>query len=86
MGIDEMRQACEQFLAQARAIRGAFPDAAAMRGVAIDSEPGGDGWPDLRSALRYLRDEMVFVRDGGASGVGVLDDEIAHTEAVLAGR
>lgn len=79
-----MRTACEVFLGQARALRSAFPDAAAMFGLPVGPLPDVVGRPELRAALRYLWEEMVLVRNGGANGVGVLDDEIAHVERELA--
>jgi hypothetical protein len=75
-------------LAQARALRAAFPDPAAMAQVAVGDgwpkPPGGDGLSGVWAALRYLRDEMVLVRDGRAGTLAVLDDEIAHVEHQLA--
>jgi hypothetical protein len=48
------------------------------------SEPFGEGVvADLSAAFRYLRDEMVLVRDGKTANLVVLDDEIANAETVL---
>ena len=71
---------------QARALRLAFPAPAALRAVTL-TPLDGEGLPGheaQRTALGPLWDEMVLVRDGGAEGVGVLDDEIAIAEAHLA--
>jgi hypothetical protein len=83
MGVEEMRQAGTRLLAEARAVRAAYPDAAAMRAVLITQLPVGTGWSPLRAALQYLWDETVLVRDGKSGGVGVLDDEIAHAQSEL---
>jgi hypothetical protein len=84
MGEMEMRAAGAQLLAQARAVRAAYPDAAAMRAVLLSPRPDGGGRPQLLTALRSLWDEVVLVRDGKADGVGVLTDEIACVERELA--
>ena len=84
MGADAMRAACERLLAQARAVRAGYPDDAVMRAVEVTPLPTETGWPDLRSAMRCLWQEMALMRDGTAGGVWVLDDEIAHVETVLA--
>lgn len=78
-----MRALGRCLLKEARAIRAAYPDADAMRGVAIsalNSESFHDdaGAAEFWAALGYLRAEMVLVRDAGAGTVGVLDDEIAN--------
>ncbi len=73
-----------QLLGEARALRAAFPDRDAMNDVTITPLAGGDGFEALRSAMVYLRDEMVLVREGKSETLTVLDDEIAHTESVLA--
>ena len=82
--MENMRAACEKLLEQARALRAAFPDIPAMCGVDISPLPTGSGFTDIRAAFRHLRDEMVLMRDGRSEGVGVLDDEIAITESLLA--
>ena len=59
-----------------------------MGEVAV-SEVGGEASADdpragaFWAALRYLRAEMVLVRDGRAGTLTVLDDEIAHAEELL---
>jgi hypothetical protein len=79
-----MRAACERLLAQARAVRAGYPNETAMRAVEVTPLPAGTDQPDLRSAMQYLWQEIELLRDGKAGSVGVLDDEIAHVEAVLA--
>ena len=75
-----------RILAEARAIRAAFPDTQAMQGVTISPlPPEPTGGAALRAALRYLRDEMVLVRAGKADDLVVLDDEIAGVEHLLTG-
>ncbi len=83
MGRNELRVAGERLLAEARAVRAAYPDGAAMRRVpASGVGPTGDdeGSEALRAAMRYLRDEMAVVRDGRAGTLAVLDDEVANVE------
>jgi hypothetical protein len=72
-------------LSEARALRAAFPDGAAMRGLPVSPLPPGQGpeASEFRTALGYLRDEMLLVRAGKADDLGVLDDEIAHVERLL---
>jgi hypothetical protein len=86
MGRDSVTAAGMRMLDEARALRRAFPDAAALRGVTVSplaaAPAGGEA---LGAALRYLWDEMVLVRDGKAGTLAVLDDEIAHAERLLAG-
>jgi hypothetical protein len=80
----EVRATVERLLAQSRAIRAAFPDAAGMRDLPVDPPPlVGDGRPGLSAAVRYLWDEVQLVRDGKAGGVVVLDDEMANVEALF---
>ena len=73
-------------LCEARALRTAFPDAEAMRGLPIGDLPpegSGEGAAELRAALAYLRDEMLMVRAGRARDLTVLDDEIAYAESLV---
>jgi hypothetical protein len=88
MGRDELRVVGERLLEQARALRTAFPNLAAMRQVAvgdIGTEPVGEVGRAvaLRAALGYLRNEMVLVRDRRADALTVLDDEIANVERLM---
>lgn len=78
-----MLAAGQQLLDHARAVRAAYPDAAAMQALAVTPLPTGTGWPDLRAAMRYLWQELALVQAGGSGGVGVLDDEIANVERLL---
>jgi hypothetical protein len=73
--------AAEQLLDQARALKAAFPGGVA--GVPVADLPDGGGYPDLMSALRHLRDEMLLVRAGKVTDLTVLDDEIACVERLL---
>jgi hypothetical protein len=75
----------DRLLDQARRLWAAWPDSDALWAVDIGTPPAGDPGP-AATALRYLRDEMLLVQAGTAGGVGVLADEIAHAEAVLAGQ
>jgi hypothetical protein len=84
MDRDAMTVAGRHLLGEARALRAAFPDGAAMKGVTISPSADGVGFETLRAAMGYLRDEMVRVRDGKSDALSVLDDEIAHTESLLA--
>jgi hypothetical protein len=80
----EARHAASRLLAEARAVRAAFPEVDAMREVRVSDLPGdGQEAPDCPAALRYLRDEMLVVRAGQASDLTVLDDEIAGVECLL---
>ena len=79
-----MQIAGRRLLDEARALRAAFADRDAMNDVTITPLAGGVGFEDLRSAMGYLRDEMVLIRDGKSDTLTVLDDEIAHTESLLA--
>jgi hypothetical protein len=89
MGRTELRAAGEELLGQARALRAAFPDVAAMGALPVATLPAGlpaaDPAAGLRAALGYLRDEMLLVRSGGADDLVVLDDEIAHAEGLFRG-
>jgi hypothetical protein len=71
-------QTAEQLLAQARALREAYPGGSDLP---VADLPDGD--PELVAALRYLRDEMLLARDGRAGSLAVLDDEAAHVRRVL---
>jgi len=81
---DEARRSGSGMLADARALRAAFPDEAALRGVEIGPAPTGGEPPELAAAMKYLWDEMGLVRAGRAGTLAVLDDEIAHVESLLA--
>ena len=74
-----------RMLAEARALRAAFPDADAMRELSVSPLPPGPGVGsgDHHAALGYLRDEMLFVRAGGAFDLTVLDDEMTCVERLL---
>jgi hypothetical protein len=79
----------ERLLGQAALLRAAYPDDAAMRLLPVagpwDWPPGGgEEIATARAALGNLRDEMLLVRDGRATSLGVLDDEIACTRRLLA--
>jgi hypothetical protein len=72
-------------LAEARALRAAFPNVDAMRDLPVSALPPTDGEQpsECRVALGYLRDEMLLVRAGKAESLTVLDDEIAGVERLL---
>jgi hypothetical protein len=77
-----------RMLREARALRAAFPDANAMGDLPVSALPPespneGDEVIEYRTALRYLRDEMLLVRAGKADDLTVLDDEIACVERLL---
>jgi hypothetical protein len=72
-----------RMLAEARALRLAFPTPAALRATPLTPLAAAPGHEALRAALGYLWDEMVLVRDGKAGDLGVLDDEVAHAEGLL---
>jgi hypothetical protein len=83
-----MRTLGLRILAEARALRGAFPDADAMSELSVSAIPSvapgdNDGVAEYRAALGYLRDEMLVVRAGRAVTLTVLDDEIACVERLL---
>lgn len=85
---DEVKRMVGRILAEARALRAAFPDADAMREVRVSdlpaAPPGSDeGAPSCRAALSYLYDEMLVVRAGKAADLTVLDDEMANVERLL---
>ncbi|VTR93567.1 unnamed protein product [Gemmata massiliana] len=68
-------------VSEARAIRAAFPDVAAMTALPVSAlPPKASGDSEARKALGYLRDEMLLVRAGTATDLTVLDDEIANVE------
>ncbi|WP_439626139.1 hypothetical protein [Gemmata sp.] len=86
MGRDEMGG--KRLLREARALRDAFPDADALRGLPVSAVPAGTAPEDAvpcrcRAALRCLRDEMLLVRSGAAGTLVVLDDEMARVERLL---
>lgn len=87
---NEVRAVGACLLDEARAIRAAFPDAAAMRDLPVSPlPPGGANGPEeseCRAALGYLRNEMLLVQAGRATSLVVLDDEIAGVERLLPGR
>ena len=71
-------------LAEARALRAAYPDAGAMAALPVSglpTAPPGDGKGPVE--LHYLRDEMLVVRAGRAADLTVLDDEMANVERLL---
>jgi hypothetical protein len=75
-------------LSEARALRAAFPDTAAMAGLPVSDLPAGppDGREDVGvypAAFRYLRNEMLVVQAGEAADLTVLDDEMANVERLL---
>ncbi|MBN9520669.1 hypothetical protein J0H58_19485 [bacterium] len=76
-----------RMLAEARALRAAFPDADAMGELPVSAVPvspdATDALSDCRAALGYLRDEMLVVRAGKATDLTVLDDEMANVERLL---
>ena len=87
MGVGELRAAGERLLAEARAVRAAFPDAAAMRQVpagedAADGSGGGEG-TEFRAAVGYLCAEIAVVCAGKAADLTVLDDEMANVERAM---
>ena len=84
MDRSELRALGRRLLEEARALRAAFPDVAAMRELSVSAaraEPFGDD--EFAAALGYLRDEMLLVRAGGTDTLTVLDDEIALAESLL---
>jgi hypothetical protein len=81
----ELRSMGARLLSEARALRAAFPDGEAMRALPVSPlSPEVSGQEAVRAALVYLRDEMLLVRSGKANELGVLDDEIARVERLLA--
>ena len=87
MGRDEVRAMGSRMLAEARALRAAFPNMDAMHDLrvsAIRTSPvdAGDE-AGLAAALGYLRDEMLVVQAGRAADLTVLDDEMANVERLL---
>jgi hypothetical protein len=84
---DEARSLGSCLLTEARALRAAFPDAAAMGVLTVTSVPAAgvaaEGPSDCLAALVYLRDEMLVVRAGKAADLTVLDDEMANLERHL---
>jgi hypothetical protein len=79
-----MTTAGRQLLTEARSLRASFPDPVAVGSVAISPLPDGAEYPALAAAMKHLRDEMLLVRAGQAGTIGVLDDEIAIVESLLA--
>ncbi|HYH67864.1 MAG TPA: hypothetical protein VD866_24415 [Urbifossiella sp.] len=77
----EWRGAAESLIAHARAVRAG----GTVDGWAMPDGPTPD--PEcatLRAAMVYLAAEVEVVRAGKASGLYVLDDELASTERALA--
>jgi hypothetical protein len=77
-----------RLLAEARALRAAFPDVAAMRAVWVSGIPAASGEDaadssDYRAACRYLRDEMLLVQAGKVTDLTVLEDEMTGVERRL---
>ena len=87
MGRDEVRVMGSRMLAEARALRAAFPDTGAMGELPVSPVPvasdAAEEPSDCRAALGYLRDEMLVVRAGRAADLTVLDDEMANVERLL---
>ena len=83
MDCDDIRILGARLVAEARALRAAYPDAAAMRTVGV-SEVSPDSAGRVVAVLRHLRDEMLLVRSGQAGTPVVLDDELALAERALA--
>jgi hypothetical protein len=83
----ELMSVARVMLRQAAALCERFPDIVAMRSVAAATLP--TGWPGsdplagvVLTALRSLRDEMLWVRDGRPADLDVLRDEMSHTESL----
>ena len=88
MDRNEVRIMGGRMLAEARALRAAFPEVGVMSELPVSPVPPGadDGAEDPadgRAALGYLRDEMLVVRSGKAADLTVLDDEMANVERLL---
>ncbi|MBN9118107.1 MAG: hypothetical protein J0I06_02910 [Planctomycetes bacterium] len=86
MSRNELRAAGLRLLADARALRAAFPAVAAMRTVSlgeVGSVPLDRNLAEFHAAMRHLQAEMVVVRDGRADSLAVLDDEIANVVRLL---
>ncbi|WP_439628877.1 hypothetical protein [Gemmata sp.] len=85
MDREEIEAIGVRLLAEARALREAFPDAAVVPGRAVPDVPDGEAGPEgaLWRALRCLRDEVALVRAGAAGTVVVLGDEIACVERLV---
>jgi hypothetical protein len=75
-----------RILDEAEALRAAFPDVTAMLALPISvlpPEPHAE--KSIRTALGYLRDEMLLVRAGRVEELTVLDDEIACVRKLVRG-
>lgn len=88
MDRNELRALGKRLLGEARALQAVFPNESALRAVTLsvfNLEPfDGDEVADtFGAALRYLRDEMILVRDGKADTLTVLTDEMNNTESLL---
>ena len=84
-----MKTLVMRMLDEARALRAAFPDARALRGLPVSDIPAAaddesESATACRGALGYLRDEMLLVRAGEARDLTVLDDEVACAERAMA--
>ena len=81
----ELLAAATLLLAQARALRDRFPDAAALAALPVaelpPARPGGAA--TLRAALVCLREEMLLVRQGRAGALNVLEDEMVFAASLL---
>jgi len=89
MNMHEGRAIAVRLLEQARAIRAAFGDPGVLCEISVGPRPvapasGEDAARNLHAALGYLWEEMVLIRDGKTATLVVLNDEIAHTEWLMA--
>ncbi|VTT96455.1 unnamed protein product [Gemmataceae bacterium] len=87
MDRNELMSVARVMLRQAAALCERFPDRGLMRAVpaaALPAEwPGSDPLAGVvLNALRSLRDEMQWVREGRATDLDVLCDEMSHTESL----
>lgn len=86
MGTSDLRRAATEMLGRANHLRSLFPDAAAIRAVALpDVPPEAVAVADaaLYAAIRYVRDEAAAVQVGLATAVDVLDEELGHLRRAL---
>jgi hypothetical protein len=79
---NDVRSWGARLVAEARALRAAYPDAVATGALEVSDVPAElDG--RAGAALRHLRDEMLLVRAGQVGTLVVLDDEMAIVERLL---